>query len=281
MEQSIGDLKSKGYVSVPYPEELRQVVEEAALAWIDFCALSPEIKKSLPYSNNADGVGYELKDGSGKAADKKENFDVTLAGKQWLEDHINEINNPTALRFLELAVRIIPVLEPLIIEFAVQAEKEFGMAGFADDVRGSREAFFVRFIHNFSGVPVGEEMTTTHPDQSMFTPHLFATDPGLRFYGIDGQWIDVPVSTEETVIIPAMQMQLRSRGELKALNHNVIATPETTKTGRYSGVCFVQAKNTPKYDKDRWGRLQEMIQTRGLGFNYHMPPEEFEMFFKN
>ncbi len=86
----------------------------------------------------------------------------------------------------------------------------------------------------------------------------------------------MPVSGNETVIIPAMQMQLRSGGDLNALCHRVIATPETAVHGRYSAVCFVQFKNTPKYDKDRCGRLQEKVP----GFNYEMSHQEFERLFK-
>jgi len=280
MQSHILDLKEKGFVTFAYPEDLREAVEKAAAAWMEFCALPSEVKLGLPYSSNSDGVGYELKEGVGKSADRKENFDMTLAGQGWLEKHAVEIKNPTSLRFIKSAVAIIPVLEPLIIDFAEQVEKEFGLEDFAQDVRISRDTFFVRFIHNFPGVAVGKEMTTAHPDQSTFTPHLFASAPGLQFYGLDGKWIDVPVSSEETVIIPAMQLQLRSEGVLKALNHNVVATKETTKTGRFSGVCFVQTKNTPKYDKERWGRLQEMIQDRGLGFNYRMDDKEFAELFK-
>jgi isopenicillin N synthase-like dioxygenase len=86
----------------------------------------------------------------------------------------------------------------------------------------------------------------------------------------------MPVSEGETVIIPDMQMQLRSNGELRALCHRVVATPETAKNGRYSAVCFVQFVRTKKYDKDKGGRLQE----KEPGFNYKMPPGEFEMMFK-
>ncbi len=86
----------------------------------------------------------------------------------------------------------------------------------------------------------------------------------------------MPVSESRTVIIPAMQLQLRSKGKLRALWHRVVATPETAKAGRYSAVCFVQLKNTSKYDKEKWGRLQEMEE----GFNYNMSPQEFAKFFK-
>jgi len=59
----------------------------------------------------------------------------------------------------------------------------------------------------------------------------------------------MPVSESQTVIIPGMQMQLRSSGDLRALWHRVVATPKTAELGRYSAVSFIQFKDTPKYDK--------------------------------
>jgi isopenicillin N synthase-like dioxygenase len=114
-------------------------------------------------------------------------------------------------------------------------------------------------------------------DQSGFTLHLFESAPGLQCLTFKNKWIDMPVSSGETAIIPSMQLQFRSLGKLKALCHRVIATRETAQSGRFSAVCFVQLKNTPKYDKEMHGRLQEKIP----GFNYKMSPDDFKKFFKN
>ncbi|MES2213591.1 MAG: 2OG-Fe(II) oxygenase family protein [Patescibacteria group bacterium] len=276
MKTSISDLQKKGYVAFPYPMDLRSAVDETAKLWKKFCALPLETKLSLPYSNNTAGVGYELKEGVGNKADKKENFDVTLAGIEWLETHIKSLGNHEALEFVEKAIGLLAPLKPIIYAFAQEVEREFGLAGFTDEVSASENSFFIRFIHCFGGREVGEVITAGHPDQSGFTPHLFESSPGLQCLNYDGVWEPMPVSRGETVIIPDMQMQLRSDGKLRALWHRVVATTETAEIGRYSAVCFIQLKNTPKYNKEQWGRLQEMEE----GFNYNMKPEEFAKFFK-
>jgi isopenicillin N synthase-like dioxygenase len=272
----IEQLKTQGFVIVPYLPPLRRAVESTVASWKAFCALPAEVKNKLPYSNNADGVGYEMKDGSGPKGDRKENFDLTLAGKQWLLDAGEKAQNPAALEFVRDAVSLVSHLKPLVLQFAREAEREFGIAGFEAEVDGSEDAFFVRFIHNFEGGMPGEEITTAHTDQSGFTPHLFESSPGLRCLTRGGKWIEMPVSVGETVIIPSMQMQLRSGGKLKALCHRVVATDITAREGRYSAVCFVQLKHTPKYDKARHGRLQEKTP----GFNYEMPEAAFADLFK-
>ncbi len=277
MNTPITDLKTKGFVSLSYPANLRMAVTKAIGSWKQFCDLPTEAKKGLPYSNNADGVGYELKEGIGNKADRKENFDVTTGGQKWLEDHIENINNPTALEFVEDATALVGIMKPIVLDFARQSEEAFGLQGFVDEVDGGEDAFFVRFIHYFGDRELGEETATAHADQSGFTLHLFESAPGLQCMTFDREWIDMPVSDGETVIIPSMQMQLRSQGSLKALSHRVIATPETTENGRYSAVCFVQLKKTPKYDKNRHGRLQEKMP----GFNYDMSHEEFQTLFKS
>lgn len=276
MKTSVGDIRRKGFVSFQYPSDLRGAVERTIELWKKFCDLPIEIKKGLPYSNNADGVGYELKEGVGNRADRKENFDIAILGKDWLTENAESIQNPIALEFIENTIELVGVMKPTILEFAKQIEAEFGVEGFVKEVEESEAGYFTRFIHYFGDREVGEETATAHTDQSGFTLHLFESDKGLQCLTYEDQWIDMPVSSGETVIIPSMQMQLRTKGELKALCHRVIATEETAKTGRFSAVCFVQLKNTPKYDKDKGGRLQE----KEPGFNYDMPHDEFSGLFK-
>lgn len=273
---NITDLKTRGFFELTYPRDLRQAVITAIESWKQFCDLPTSVKKGLPYSNNADGVGYELKDGVGNKADRKENFDVAIAGAQWLNSHLSEIDSEAAVKFIQDATALVSILKPTILEFARQAEEAFTIDNFVNEVDQGEDVFFVRFIHYFGDRDVGEETATAHNDQSGFTLHLFESHPGLQCLTSDRNWIDMPVSEGQTVIIPSMQMQLRTEGKLKALPHRVIATPETALSGRYSAVCFVQLKNTPKYDKDTHGRLQE----KEPGFNYDMSHPEFSKLFK-
>lgn len=273
---SILDLKTKGFVSLPYPADLRSAVVRAADSWKKFCDLPTEVKRSLPYSNKADGVGYELKLRS-EGGDNKENFDITLAAEDVLTLRAQKIADPVALDFIKNVISLIPLIKPTAMEFAMQSEKAFGMDGFAAEIDQSEPNFFVRFIRYPGGQKSGDVGASAHPDQSGFTLHLFESGPGLQYMDLqDRSWKFMPVSSGETVIIPAMQMQLRSEGILKALYHRVISTPETVGEGRYSAVCFVQFRNTAKYDKDKHGRLQEFP----AGFNYDMSFTEFRKLFK-
>lgn len=193
------------------------------------------------------------------------------------KENLGKIESPVAREFVTHVTSLVKVMKPTILQFARDVETKLGVEGFESEVELSEPGFFVRFIHYFGDREVGEETATAHVDQSGFTLHLFESAPGFQCLSYDGKWIDVPISGGyQTVIINAMQMQLRSKGELKALCHRVVATPETAKKGRYSAVCFVQLRNTPKYDKDKGGRLQEKVP----GFNYDMQIEEFREMFK-
>ena len=276
MRGSISELKTRGFVTLPYPADLRREVEETAKLWEQFSVLPIEVKQGLPYSNNAYGVGYELKRGEGKKGDVKENFDITTAGEEWMRQNAEKIGNQIALAFIKRAVSLVTLLKPLIVDFSRVVEEELSIPSFREEVEMSADAFFIRFIHYPGGREVEEEMATAHVDQSGFTPHLYESAAGLQCLTYNGQWIDMPVSTSETVIIPAMQMQLRSEGKLRALCHRVVATLETARAGRFSAVCFVQLKQTSKYDKVTHGRLQEKVP----GFNYGMSHSEFSKFFR-
>jgi len=279
MNTFMNNLQTKGFVALPYPADLRQAVEEAQKCWKAFCALPDGIKRSFPYSNGGAGVGYEDKRVTGGGADFKVNFDLTFGDLAWLEGKAVDMANPTITAFIRAAIKVAELIGKPIITFAKDLEERFGMDGFESEVAESKNAYFIRFIHYFAGAEINQETAEAHTDQSGMTPHLFSSASGLECLTQEMEWVPMPVSHGEMVIIPSMQLQLRSKGALKATVHRVVATPETIETGRFSAVCFVQFKSTPKYDKSKKGRLQE-AHKKELGFNYRMPHDEFARLFK-
>jgi isopenicillin N synthase-like dioxygenase len=276
---NITDLETKGFVGVSYPKDLRLAVEKTEESWKLFCELPLATKKAFSYSNSSAGVGYEMKDGSGPAGDLKENFDFALSGLAGLEALLQSFDYESAKplrRFIRDAELLVETMTPFIVKFAIECEKTFTMKGFGQEIKEGQDSFFVRFIHYPPQKEKGKSTAQAHPDQSGFTLHLFESDPGLECLTYDDSWIPMPVSESETVIIPDMQMQLRSEGRLRALWHRVVANKKTAEKGRYSAVSFVQFKDTPKYDKTAHGRLQEKSE----GFNYDMTHEQFARFFK-
>jgi isopenicillin N synthase-like dioxygenase len=274
----ITNLKTRGFVNLAYPHDLRVAVLKAERSWEDFCSLPAEVKQLFSYSSNSTGVGYENKDGSGKKGDIKENFDVSLSGEVFLVDMVNKYSNtyPIIREFTRDALHLVEVMSPFVIAFARECEKNFNLVGFENEISGGRDSFFIRFVHYPPQKSTGEPTAQAHLDQSGFTLHLFESAPGLECLTFEWAWIPMPVSESETVIIPDMQMQLRSGGLLKALWHRVVATEETSRVGRYSAVSFVQFRDTPVYNKEKSGRLQEKPE----GFNYEIDPGEFSKLFK-
>lgn len=276
MKNIKNEIATKGHITLEYPSDLRKAVEETVVLWERFCGLPEDVKNRFVYSNNSDGVGYELKNGIGKNADRKENFDITIAGEKWLIENLGKIDDQIAIDFLRSAVSLVDIMKDTVFDFALYLEREYSIQDFYNEVKDSKDSFFVRFIHYFGNRKDGEEIATAHTDRSGFTFHLYESDQGLQSLNFDGIWEGMPVSSGETVIIPSMQLQLRTKGKLKALCHRVIATKTTADIGRYSAVCFVQLKNTPKFDKEIYGRQQDRVP----GFNYEISNEEFQKLFK-
>lgn len=268
MNETITSLQTDGVAMMPYAPELRQLVEEAAVAWQEFCQLPTSEKMRLAQTSNA--VGYELKDGTGPQADRKENFDITTSATDILDDI------ETQHDFITKATKVSAAMAGLAIDFAHQTETAYGIIHLTDRTRASTDQIFTRFLHYFGDRAAGDEIAAPHCDQSGFTFHLFETAGGCqRLDYASRSWIDMPVSPGKLAAFPAMQLQLLAGGELKALSHRVIATDETKQMGRFAMVCFVKLNQTPVYDKDTHGRLQEFAP----GFNYDMPPAEFSQLF--
>jgi isopenicillin N synthase-like dioxygenase len=267
---------SHGLVTVPYPYYLQTQLELAVRYWQEFCSLPVEVKKSVPYSNDSAGFGYEQKTGSGPNGDQKENFDVTDSAYNHVITSPEVYSHPTVPLFVINAFALIRHLRDEITAFAKELEREFGLAGLVQEV-SKEDAYFVRFIHYFGNRQVGDELANAHVDQSGLTFHLYESAEGFQYLPYRRKrWVDKEFGSNQTLIIPNMQMQLRSEGRIRGLCHRVVATDSTVSSGRFSAVCFVMFRNTAQYDKAKYGRLQE----REAGFNYNMPFEEFHKLFK-
>lgn len=281
-------LTNCGYAEAQYPKYMRDIVQQVAKAWDDFCALPREIRKQFPYNSDSMGSGYELKETVGENLDQKANFDVSLGHASWLRETARTIGNEVITSFVEGALSVLENLRPVILDFAETVENEACVEGLLQEVRDGHDLWFLRFIDYPAGKKSGEVMATPHVDQSGFTLHLFESVEGLQRYDQEPPTPYTPEKTYQrgwgfvggrrgiTMISVNMQLQLRSQGRLKALCHRVITTNNAPEKGRRSAVCFVGFKNTPKYDKKRHGRLQEFP----VGFNYDMPIEQFADLFE-
>lgn len=274
MTASTGELRNLGLLNVDYPDNLRDAVENAVDSWKDFCLLPREEKQAFTFleDNHGDGAGYELKEEKGAKKDLKENFHVTL----FQYPRLAEIANNRTFPFLNDAKTLLDRMEPLILQFAANVEETYRVKGLVNEVFASKPYWILRYLHYFGDQQEGCEIAAPHADKGGFTLHLYESDEGLQHYCIRQRtWKPMPVGETQTVIIPAIQLQLLSKGELKALYHRVVATERTARIGRFSMVCFIPFQNTPMYNKKVYGS----VQTHENGFNYDLPHDEFSMLF--
>jgi isopenicillin N synthase-like dioxygenase len=268
------ELRDVGLVNVYYPNDLREAVEKAVTSWKDFCHLPKDEKCAFAFleDTHGDGAGYELKEEKGSKKDLKENFHVTL----FQYNRLAEIANKKTFPFLSNAKELLDKMESLILHFAETVEKEYDVKGLMEEVRISKPYWILRYLHYFGDQASGKEIAAPHADKGGFTLHLFESDEGLEYYCIKTlSWKAMPVNEKQTVIIPAIQLQLRSEGELKALYHRVVATEKTARSGRFSMVCFIPFEHTPRYNKNLHGNMQ----THEPGFNYTISHQEFANYF--
>lgn len=274
MTASLCELRELGLVNVDYPDALRDVVEKAVASWKDFCLLPRNEKCAFQFleDNHGDGAGYELKEEKGSKKDLKENFHVTL----YQYPRLSEIANKRTFPFLNDAKILLDRIEPLVVQFAHMIQEEYHVDGLVDEVKNNKPYWILRYLHYFGDQLEGSEIAAPHADKGGFTLHLYESDEGLQYYCIKERvWKPMPVDETQTVIIPGIQLQLSSEGQLKALYHRVVATQKTAKTGRFSMVCFIPFQNVPMYNKKMYGSLQ----THEIGFNYSISHPEFAKLF--
>ena len=278
----IKDFGSIKPVWAPYPFPLRNSIIQATELWQKFCKRPLAIKERFVFQEIAgtgDG-GYEFRKADPvKKVDDKETFHITRGEFDRLLRYTErDLVGWDGRDFLLAVGRMEKLCFPFIVKFAELLAKQFPSpvlpADFVERVICARDTWTYRFLHYLPGS--NEIIGAAHTDKGGFTPHLACTSPGLEYLADDKiTWLPMDATPGSTAIIPSMQMQYISQGEIKALWHRIKSTPASQQFGRYALVCFVDFFGTPLYDKQRAGRTQLLDQ----GYNYDAPWEEIKKLF--
>ncbi len=259
-------LAAHDFVRVPYPSALAACVKRAQGAWEAFCGLPDEEKRRFGYQPDTllSGVGYQPPE---SGCDPKEHFHVRLSERQWLLIECLRVNLPEATAFVEAALTLCEEAKPFAREFVETAEEEFSIPHLLDDTWKLRDQWTLRFLHYMGGCEPGQAIAAQHLDKGAFTAHLYESDEGFERFTRDERWEPVPFGDGHTAIIAGFRLQYRSRCKLTAVCHRVVATERTARHGRYSIVLFFDCVNTPYYNKQKLGPMQQYP----AGFNYGIP----------
>lgn len=256
-----------------YSTPLQHAVATAAAAWQGFIALPDDQKQLYAAQDMQSGTGYEQKlKGERESNDRKENFDFTAAS---LQEFADVQHSKAAAVFLQAAADLGVLLRHEIAEFGKEIEQQLSQQGFAVIADRSRNNYFIRFLH-YPPAPLNTVIGEPHPDHSGFTFHLYESTDGCRALRLsDRTWQSLPVAHDKMVAFGGMQLQLATKGAVKALTHDIIATAETSKHGRIAIVCFTSLDSVPRYSRKQFGRVQDMP----IGFNYDTSYKEFTAYF--
>jgi isopenicillin N synthase-like dioxygenase len=269
---NVAELAKTGYVPVEYPDSLREAVHRSMRAWKDFCTLPLLEKSKLSGGDRVNDHGYMIR-GDSKKADGKELFHLVEKTVPTLRAQVGAVNDRGAVRFIEEVDTLIGETLPLVINFAERVESEYKIQNFARDVRDSSGEWTFRFLHYFPGAPA---FAHAHADRGGFTLHLHESAGGGQYMDMySREWRDWPISETQTIIFPSMHLQQRSLGTLKALWHRVVPTEDTSQTGRFSMVAFIDFRNLFVFNKNAGIRMQDLPD----GSTYDDTPDSFQRFF--
>lgn len=257
---------------VPYDTALQHAVVEAVDAWQRLCIMPQDIKNLLALGNRYHDRGYALRTRDTHTDDKEFcHVSMSLIGSFAPAMEKSMVVSD----FVHSAATLLTHLMGPVGAFAHELEAAIpSLVGLERDTAAGFPDWTLRFLHYFPNDALGTPIALPHPDRGGYTLHLYESAPGLEWLSADGRWHPVNLTGEETAIFTGMGLQRRSQSQLRALSHRVVAT-KAGRLGRYSCVCFIEAQHMPIYDGIRHGSLQAFPP----GFNYTMPPEEFEMFF--
>ncbi|MBI3459017.1 hypothetical protein HY061_02020 [Candidatus Azambacteria bacterium] len=266
------EFRKYGFATIDYPSGIRERVKQVMESWQNFCNLPIEIKSCLSYSKKTD-TGYEFKDKIGATKDLKENFHLTLHELPKILKLAKKYDIDQS--FIREAGSLLKEIQILFYKFSRLIEKEFNLINIENELYESRNKWLIRCLHYFPGSLLGQIIASHHVDKLGLTMYLGETTPGIQYYSKNDKWKNMPILSGKTIITPNLQMQYKTQGEIKGLYHRVIANKESSQNGRYAIVCFADFLQTPQYNKEKYGRTQDLP----LAFNYGMDHKEFSKFF--
>ena len=270
------ELSADDVVRVAYPARLASLVREAKEKADAFWELPQEVKEAFGYQSDTlvSGVGYQGPEDGSK--DPKEHVHLRLNESAWLRAQCAKVNDPAVSEFVETGLALAEGLKPFAQEFVESAESEFSIPGLAKDTMSLADGWTFRFLRYQAGKRApGEDIAAQHLDKGGFTLHLHESDSGFERLTRDGTWVPVAFGDGHTLIIAGARLQYRSRCRLTAVCHKVVANERTAVEGRTSIVCFFDFRNTPYYDKSKWGPMQGLP----VGFNYDLPFVKYAQYF--
>ncbi len=264
-------LDTNGFVSFDYPILLRDAVGEAMESWKAFCTLPIEQKRLLSGGDRIKDFGYMCRQDAGPNADEKELFHALRANYPELLPKAQLVGDKRATDFIEAVDVLLYRMGPVVQIFAREVEKRYGIPGFEDDVMQSQDYWTFRYLRYPKNKPI---LANKHGDRGGFTFHLGETEGGGQYLDLHERvWKEWPVSEKRTIIFPSMGLQHRSKGQLKALWHQVVPT-ESSASERFAMVTFVDFQGTHRFDDSRFN-----MKDFEPGFNYEIPFNEFDKYF--
>lgn len=274
---SLSTMRTEGFAELDYPAELEQAIAVAVAAWKGFLALPDNVKKRfgyLPDTGNS-GAGYEFPDPTKK--DYKHVFHSKLKDRAWLFDQAKFVGRDEAKVLVATSLAAIERLKPFVAEFCGHLEREFDLGPFREDFLADTEECILRHLFYPPGVrEVGDLIAKRHVDKGGFTLHNWESHRGVERLTLDTrEWVSFPTRKGKAVMFGSFRLQQRSRNVLKGLDHRVVLMPEAVLTGRHSTVFFANFRNSPYFDKRKFGPMQDLPE----GFTYDLTLKELDEFF--
>lgn len=257
MNTTVQTLIGKGFINVTYSNNLKQATSRLLRAWEEFLKLPFELKNTLQYSNN---WGYERKQDPGKTNDLKEDFHISRIYAENLTSASNPVFKELALASLGTFNSIEDALKPILQDL------EEIVPGITEEILQNHNDLILRLL--WYPPQETETLAVAHVDKGSSTMHLVETNGGLQYLDLQSKkWKDVELEVGYGVFFPGFQGQFVSENVLTGLWHRVVNTEQAKTEGRISIVLFQDLKSKNKYNKEFWGRTQDLPE----GYNYRMP----------
>ena len=263
---SIEQIKTSGYAELTCPASLTDVALQAMEKWQRVFALQPHLKEKTRSARNVGLVTPNT-------------YHFTYGELALLHELALRLDgHPRRMVFelIEASEALWKGLAPLVLGYAQTIEREASLRRFVEEVEWGKNSWIIEYRFDEPNGEVDGVLRLPKVASQGLAIHVTETDAGLQHLGLNARWQDTLTPNGNLIITPGLQLQHRTKGEVRGLCERAVSTEKSAFLGRHTITCLIPLRMSPSFDEVRAGK---QLTDHDEGFNYTMPYGEFANLF--
>lgn len=263
---SIEQIKTNGYTVLPFVGGLGEASLQNLAKWQSVFALQPHLREK---SGTKRGVGFVTANSYRFAWGER-------ALLRELASNLDGYPKRMMMELIEASEELWGSLAPIVLGYAQVLEREAYLSRFVEEIEWGKGSWIIEYRFDPPADSPDTILRQAEASEHGLVAHVVETDAGLQHLGLNARWQDTIAENDCLIVVPGLQLQHRTKGEVRGLCERVVSTEKSAFVGRHSITCTIPLRMSPAFDEIRAGKP---LVEHEEGWNYSLPHGELARLF--